>query len=45
VAGVVVAPRGRVVAVMAFTVVGGRIVAIDALNDPIRLAQLDLGSF
>jgi RNA polymerase sigma-70 factor (ECF subfamily) len=43
VAGVVVAPKGHPVAVMAFTVVGGRIVAIDALNDPDRLALLDLG--
>jgi RNA polymerase sigma-70 factor (ECF subfamily) len=43
VAGVVVAPKGRPVAVMAFTVVGGRIVAIDALADPDRLATLDLG--
>jgi RNA polymerase sigma-70 factor (ECF subfamily) len=42
VAGVVVAPRGRPFSVMAFTVRGGRIVAIDALADPGRLAELDL---
>jgi RNA polymerase sigma factor (sigma-70 family) len=42
VAGVVVAPRGRPFSVMAFTVVGGRIVAIDALSDPERLRELDL---
>ena len=42
VAGVVVAPHGRPVSVMAFTVRGGRIVAIDALTDPERLSQLDL---
>jgi len=42
VAGVVVAPHGRPVSVMAFTVRGGRIVAIDALTDPERLRQLDL---
>jgi RNA polymerase sigma-70 factor (ECF subfamily) len=42
VAGVVVAPEGRPFAVMAFTVRGGRIVAIDALTDPERLAELDL---
>ena len=36
-AGVVVAPRGRPFSVMGFTVVGGRIVAIDALADPERL--------
>jgi hypothetical protein len=42
VAGVVVAPRGRPFSVMGFTVVGGRIVAIDALSDPERLRELDL---
>jgi RNA polymerase sigma-70 factor, ECF subfamily len=42
VAGVVVAPRGQPFAVMGFTVVGGRIVAIDALGDPERLRELDL---
>src|SRR5215471_8689712 len=41
-AGVVVAPGGRAVSVMAFTVRGGRIVAIEALADPERLARLDL---
>jgi RNA polymerase sigma-70 factor (ECF subfamily) len=41
-AGVVVAPRDRAVSVMAFTVAGGKIVAIDALADPERLRQLDL---
>ncbi len=42
VAGVVVTPRGRPFSVLAFTVRGGRIVAIDALADRERLAQLDL---
>jgi RNA polymerase sigma-70 factor (ECF subfamily) len=42
VAGVVVAPKGRPVTVMAFTVVGGKVVAIDALADPDRLRSLDL---
>jgi RNA polymerase sigma-70 factor, ECF subfamily len=42
VAGVVVAPRDRVVSVMAFTVAGGRVVAIDALADPERVRTLDL---
>jgi RNA polymerase sigma-70 factor, ECF subfamily len=42
VAGVVVAPEGRVVSVMGFTVTAGRIVAIDALADPERLRTLDL---
>jgi RNA polymerase sigma factor (sigma-70 family) len=41
-AGVVVAPQGRVFSVLGFTVADGRIVAIDALVDPDRLAQLDL---
>jgi RNA polymerase sigma-70 factor (ECF subfamily) len=42
VAGVVVAPRGRPFAVMAFTITDGRIAAIDALADPERLSRLDL---
>jgi hypothetical protein len=41
-AGVVVAPGGRPVAVMAFTITGGRIVEIDVLADPARLRRLDL---
>ena len=41
VAGVVVAPQGRVFSVMAFTVAGGKVVAIDALADP---ARLELGA-
>jgi RNA polymerase sigma-70 factor (ECF subfamily) len=40
-AGAVVAPRGRVVSVMAFTVTDGRISRIDALVDPERLARLN----
>jgi RNA polymerase sigma factor (sigma-70 family) len=41
-AGVVVAPHGRPVSVMGFTVRDGKIVAIDVLADPTRLDQLDL---
>ena len=41
-AGVVIAPHGRPVAVLAFIVADGRIVAIEALSDPARLQQLDL---
>ena len=41
-AGAVVAPGGRVFSVMAFTVINSRIVRIDALLDPQRLAQLDV---
>jgi RNA polymerase sigma-70 factor (ECF subfamily) len=43
-AGAVVAPHGRLFAVMAFTVTNGKITAIDALLDPERLAQLDRSS-
>ncbi len=42
VAGVVVAPQGRPFSVMAFIVRNGKIVEIDALSDPERLAMLDL---
>jgi RNA polymerase sigma-70 factor (ECF subfamily) len=40
VAGVLVAPQGKLFSVMAFTVAGGKIVAIDALADPARLERL-----
>jgi hypothetical protein len=39
-AGAIVAPRGRVFSVMAFTVTNGNIVQIDALADSERLARL-----
>jgi RNA polymerase sigma-70 factor (ECF subfamily) len=41
-AGVLVAPRGKPAAVMAFVVADGTIVAIDTLTDPDRLRGLDL---
>jgi RNA polymerase sigma-70 factor (ECF subfamily) len=41
-AGMVVAPGGRPMAVMGFTVVDGKVVAIEVLADPDRLALLDL---
>jgi RNA polymerase sigma-70 factor (ECF subfamily) len=41
-AGAVVAPQGRVMSVMGFTVTRGQIVQIDALVDPARLARLGL---
>jgi RNA polymerase sigma-70 factor (ECF subfamily) len=41
-AGAVVAPHGRLFSVMAFTVTNGKIVRIDALVDPERLARLGL---
>jgi hypothetical protein len=40
--GVVVAPRGRPVTVIAFTVRGSRTIEIDVIADPERLRQLDL---
>jgi hypothetical protein len=42
VAGAVVVAHGRVLSVMGFTVAHGRIVAIDVLYDPDRLADLDV---
>jgi RNA polymerase sigma factor (sigma-70 family) len=39
-AGVVVVVRGRPVALMAFTVVAGRIVEIDAIDDPRRVRRI-----
>ncbi|MEV7022880.1 sigma-70 family RNA polymerase sigma factor [Kitasatospora sp. NPDC093558] len=42
---VVIGLGGKPMSVMAFTVVGGAIVAIDVLNDPERLAALDLSLF
>src|SRR5438552_3802715 len=43
-AGVVITADGRPVSVMGFTVTGGKIVEIEALADPERLARLDLPS-
>jgi RNA polymerase sigma factor (sigma-70 family) len=43
-AGVVLVARGRPVAVVGFTVRGGRIIAIDILADPARLRRLDLAT-
>ena len=40
--GVVVAPRGRLLMVLVFTISHGKIVEIDAVADPQRLRQLDL---
>jgi RNA polymerase sigma factor (sigma-70 family) len=40
--GIVLFDHERPIGVMAFTVVGGRIVEIDVLADPARLARLDL---
>ena len=40
-AGAVITMGGRVVTVMAFTVVDGRIVELDTLSDPDRLAPVE----
>jgi RNA polymerase sigma-70 factor (ECF subfamily) len=40
--GIVAVVNGRPFSIMAFTVVQGKIVAIDVLYDPDRLADLDL---
>ena len=44
-AGVVVTADGTPLSVWGFTVADGRIVAIDVLGDPDRLAGLDLSGF
>jgi RNA polymerase sigma-70 factor (ECF subfamily) len=43
-AGVVILVRDRPVAIMGFTVRHGKVVAIDALADPERIARLDLSA-
>jgi RNA polymerase sigma factor (sigma-70 family) len=40
--GVVVAPRGRLLVVLGFTIRGGKIAEIEAIADPERLSELDL---
>jgi RNA polymerase sigma-70 factor (ECF subfamily) len=42
--GVVTAPAGRTASIMAFTIVADRIVEIDILADPERIAALDLAA-
>ena len=44
-AGVVVAPRGRPLSVMGFTIRDGKIVEVDILADPARLSRLDVSVF
>jgi RNA polymerase sigma-70 factor (ECF subfamily) len=41
--GFVVAPHGRLFAVASFVVVGGRITEMDFVNDPEKLARIELG--
>jgi len=40
--GIVMAPRGRLVLVLAFTIPDGKITRIDVIADPARLQELDL---
>jgi hypothetical protein len=40
--GLILAPRGRLMRVLRFTMVGGTIVRIEVIADPSRLQQLDL---
>ncbi len=40
--GIVMAPRGRLILVLAFTIDGGKISRIDVIADPARLQELDL---
>jgi len=41
--GVVVAPRGRLMMVLRFTIENGRVIEMDGIAEPERLRQLDLG--
>ena len=43
--GAVVAPGGRLLLALGITVANGKIVGIDAVADPERLAELDLSVF
>jgi len=40
--GIIVAPRGRLFAVMALTIERGKIVELEVITDPARVSQLDL---
>jgi RNA polymerase sigma-70 factor, ECF subfamily len=42
--GVVVAPRGRLLMVLALTIVNGKVAAIDAIADPERLRSIELAT-
>jgi RNA polymerase sigma factor (sigma-70 family) len=43
-AGFVVLPRDRPIAVIGFTIVGGKVAELDVLADPVRLRELDISS-
>ena len=40
--GVIVAPRGRLLMVLRFSIANGKIIEIEAVADPERLSHLDL---
>lgn len=40
--GLVVAPRGRLVIAIGFTIKGEKVTEIDLIADPLRLSRLDL---
>lgn len=40
--GVIAVPEGKVFSLTGFTVIGGKIVAMDILADPERLSRIDL---
>ncbi len=41
-AGIIVAPGGRLLLVLAFSITGEKITAVNVIADPVRLGQLDL---
>lgn len=44
-AGAIVAPRGRLLYVLQFTVKNGKIAAVDLISDPARIGRLELAVF
>jgi RNA polymerase sigma-70 factor (ECF subfamily) len=40
--GIVMAPRGRLILVLAFTIPDDKITRIEVISDPARLSELDL---
>ena len=40
--GVVVAPQGRLVRALRFTIAGGKIIEIEVIGNPARLGELDV---
>src|SRR5262245_20024206 len=42
--GVVVAPQGRLVRALRFTIANGKIAAIEVIGDPVRLSEIDVSA-